>query len=651
MDYLQLKYYNADNELRPYQKENKNKVYEAWETYRSVMLQMPTGTGKTRTFVSIMSDIYNYSVAEKHAYKVLVLVHRKELLDQIYDEITLYLGKACGIIMAGEREHKKIPFQIASVQTLNNRLVKWADKQFDFIIIDEAHHTTAESYQRIIKTFPNAKLLGVTATPCRLSGEGFTNTFEKLLLSPPISWFIDNGYLSNYVYGSVTKYSRIKHDIDGIKKFSNGDYAEQEMERVCDNDRIRAQVVDSYLKYANGKKGIVYTINKTHNKNLCGKFLSQGISAVAIDCDTPKEMREEYIEDFKKGNIQIICNVNLFTEGFDCPDIEFVQLARPTKSLSLYLQQVGRGLRTSANKEKTIILDNVGLYYKFGFPKAHRHWQRHFEGRIDDMDAEIEGNEKKKEKLSIENGTRRTRHQNLEEGYEEVFLIQDEDDRGYVLQRTELLWHLFDELNGNYVSVCNEVFSSGEYEKLGFVITNEFMETMYYYNLKIVKETDLFQQRLAKATCRFIEIDDVGNEVTNEDRHYRDSNELTSLLSNSFNWECSKRMKSIVKDFAFKIKDANFIKEELLEIIPLLAGREFCKCPSHYTGTKNVVPSKIPYMLWEYWSSKWISTFVSDFFSALVTLFFIMLKENRSEEFPSIYDKQFVRLIIKNYDR
>ena len=135
------------------------------------------------------------------------------------------------------------------------------------------------------------------------------------------------------------------------------------MERVCDNDRVRAQVVKAYLDYAKGKRGIVYTINKLHNKNLCRQFNEKGIKAVAIDSDTPKVLREKYIEQFRRGEFLIICNVNLFTEGFDCPDIEFVQLARPTKSLALYLQQVGRGLRISDNKEKTLFLDNVGLSY------------------------------------------------------------------------------------------------------------------------------------------------------------------------------------------------------------------------------------------------------------------------------------------------
>jgi hypothetical protein len=148
-----------------------------------------------------------------------------------------------------------------------------------------------------------------------------------------------------------------------------------------DKDEIRAGIVDAYLRYARGKKGIVYTINRDHNVHVCSKFAERGINAVAIDSKTPPDERKQMVADFKSGKIDIICNVNIFSEGFDCPDVEFIQLARPTKSLSMYLQQVGRGLRPAEGKEKLIIIDCVGLYNRFGFPSARRKWRHHFEGR------------------------------------------------------------------------------------------------------------------------------------------------------------------------------------------------------------------------------------------------------------------------------
>ena len=150
---------------------------------------------------------------------------------------------------------------------------------------------------------------------------------------------------------------------------------------VMDRDGIRADILDAYQRYAGGKKAIVYTISRAHNIHLAEKFKSAGIVSAAIDSETPKEKRDEIVGKFRRGNIQVLFNVNIFSEGFDCPDVEVIQLARPTKSLSMYLQQVGRGLRPAEGKERLLILDNVGLYNKFGFPSARRKWRYHFEGK------------------------------------------------------------------------------------------------------------------------------------------------------------------------------------------------------------------------------------------------------------------------------
>ena len=423
VDFKRLKAYSSeDKTLRDYQQENKQRIYDAWGESNAVMLQMPTGTGKTRLFVSIIKDIFHYSHNKNKALKILIMVHRTELIDQIHRTLGEGYNLAHGIIQAGTKEEKTYPIQLASVQTLSRRLDNWTEKAFDFVIVDEAHHVKAESYQKIIKAFPDAKLLGVTATPVRLDGRGFTDTFDELIVSPNVRTFIKKGHLSEYDYYSVPRTSFIQREINGIKKFSQGDYAESELERVCDNMRIRAEVVKTYLDFAKGKKGIVYTINKAHNYNLSVLFNRHGIPTIAIDSDTPKEQRERYIEQFRKGEYKIICNVNLFTEGFDCPDIEFIQLARPTKSLALYLQQVGRGLRISDDKEKTIFLDNVGLYNLFGFPSSSRRWAQHFKGK----DAKDRTVTKEDKVVVVERkGTQR----NLDEGNEVVHLIQTSEEK------------------------------------------------------------------------------------------------------------------------------------------------------------------------------------------------------------------------------
>lgn len=383
-----------DTTLRDYQIEAKNKVYEFLKDHKSVMLQMPTGTGKTRVFVSIVRDLHNWGAENKTAVKVLVLAHRRELIEQIDTELSVKYHLAHGIIMSQNLENKKIPVQVGCVPTLNRRMNNWADKDFDFVIVDEAHHVKADSYKKIISEYPNAKLLGLTATPYRLNGTGFKEDFEGLILAEPIKWFIDHKFLCDYVYYSIKPQSKLQEDIDKITKFAlDGDYAEDAMIEVMDKDYVRANIVETYQKYAEGKKGIVYCINKEHNKHVCDRFKQIGVKAAAIDSSTPKEERENLVEQFRLGKLQVLCNVNIFSEGFDCPDVEFIQLARPTKSLSMYLQQVGRGLRTADGKDRAIFLDNVGLYNKFGFPSARRRWQQHFEGREVDETERYEGNE------------------------------------------------------------------------------------------------------------------------------------------------------------------------------------------------------------------------------------------------------------------
>ena len=546
-------YSQTDEGLRDYQQTNKQKIYNAWTDGKSVMLQMPTGTGKTRLFVSIIKDIFYYSSQTKKALKVLVLVHRTELIEQIDEELGYKYGLAHGIIQSGDRERKNYPIQLASVQTLNKRLDKWIEKAFDFIIVDEAHHVEAASYQKIIKAFPDALLLGVTATPVRLSGEGFTGTFDELIVSPSVKEFIEEGYLSQYEYYSITRSSFIQKEIDAIKKFSNGDYAESEMERVCDNDRIRAQVVKTYLDFASGKKGIVYTINKLHNKNLCDEFKQNGVKAVAIDSDTPGSIREEYIEQFRRGDYQVICNVNLFTEGFDCPDIEFIQLARPTKSLALYLQQVGRGLRISGKKEKTLFLDNVGLYNRFGFPSSRRMWKHHFEGKyVGNKTAdEIEG----KKQPSAESLIKRERHPNLEEGNEKIHLIQTTDEKSYLESRKEQLLDWFLKYGTTYAECVNKAYE-GIYVnglELKRKSTGEFEDLVRGYEVAIDKNTEEIDAEKERRGCK-----------NDEDLLH----ELNHLFAGDIGYYFNTPFKSLSEDF----KALQFSKAELMDMVPELVG-------------------------------------------------------------------------------
>ncbi len=421
------------NMLRDYQRKNKAEIYKEWGNgAMNIMLQMPTGTGKTHLFASIIKDLQDYfyqkgsqnrtkSWEERNKWvlpKILVLVHRIELIEQIHDTLAEKYKHSSGIVSGGVIMGEAKNVIVASVQTFSRRakLEKWVkDVDFDFIIIDEAHHSTADSYQRVRNTWPNARLLGVTATPYRLNHQPFTDVYDKLILSEPVYKFIEKGYLCQYDYFSIKPSSQIQYQIDHLATDFSGDYDERAMADLLNQDRIRASILGTYERFAKGKKGIVYTINRLHNQMLASLFRTHGYNVAYIDSLTPKEERNSTVQDFRDGRLDIIFNVNIFSEGFDCPDVEFIQLARPTKSLSMYLQQVGRGFRISEGKEKVLFLDNVGLYNRFGLPSARRAWQHYFEGREDWQDEKGYDNGKL--------GEPRDTGVDLSEGTEEVNMI------------------------------------------------------------------------------------------------------------------------------------------------------------------------------------------------------------------------------------
>lgn len=366
--------------LRPYQAEMKHNVYALWDRIDNVMLQMPTGTGKTIVFTSVVKDILRWCRKNSPESKILIVAHRRELIRQASRK----LGRIPhGLIVSGEPQEMWKPIHVASIQTFMSRrhYEQMRRERFDFIIIDEAHHAMAPGYQKLWEMFPNSKKLGVTATPWRMSHSGFTSLFGDIVLARSIEWFVNNGYLANYDYISIRRNSETQHIVNSIDRMGvDGDYLESELSAAFDKDKIRAQLYKSYRQFAKGKKGIIYAIDRKHAFNICELYAANGVSICMIDGTTPTNEREQLIASFVAGSIEVIVNVNIFSEGFDCPDIEFIQLARPTKSLSLYLQQVGRGLRISEGKDATVILDNVGLYNRFGTPMSNRHWRYHFLG-------------------------------------------------------------------------------------------------------------------------------------------------------------------------------------------------------------------------------------------------------------------------------
>lgn len=382
MEYSKIPQDNTN--LRAHQKEAKKKIFEAWDKYDSVMLQMPTGTGKTYLFTSLINDLLCHYKSVHKEINILVVAHRTELLDQISSTLSRF-GIAHGFIQGAREQQLWKRVQVGSIMSLltEKNYNNVSRQKFDYIIVDEAHHSLADTYVKLFKMFPEAKKLGVTATPWRLNHESFLSLYQHLIVSPQVSWFINNELLSDFDYVSIKPNSEIQRLVDNSEVSQTGDFANADLDNTFNNQRIRSKLYESYEKFAKGRRGIIYAINKRHAAKIEELYSSRGVEAVAIDCDTPKEMRQDLIRSFKEGKIQVLVNVDIFTEGFDCPSVSFIQLARPTKSLALYIQQVGRGLRIVEGKEKTIIIDNVGLYNYFGLPDANRKWQYHFKGHDD----------------------------------------------------------------------------------------------------------------------------------------------------------------------------------------------------------------------------------------------------------------------------
>ncbi|MCC8038609.1 MAG: DEAD/DEAH box helicase [Bacteroidales bacterium] len=376
-------YCTVDKSLRDYQLDAKKKIFAAWDDVDEVLYQMPTGTGKTRLFVSLIRDVLLEGLRQGTNPHILIIAHRTELIEQISATLESYglnHGVFAGSMHAKRDLRQRV--QVASVQTLTHKRNRQVaeEQPFNFVIIDEAHHAKASTYLKLWDLYPDAKKLGVTATPWRMSGEGFSDTFGRFIPSMSIKQFISEGWLADYVYFSIKPNSQLQRQINAITDTDiEGDYTVDSLESIYDQDFIHAQLLENYMKFANGKRGIIYSISRLHSKHICAKYASAGLRIVDIDCSTPAQERKDLVQKFKRGDIDIIVNVDVFSEGFDCPSIEFIQLARPTKSLVKYLQQVGRGLRRNGDKE-CVILDNVGLYNRFGLPDRTRNWKRYFEG-------------------------------------------------------------------------------------------------------------------------------------------------------------------------------------------------------------------------------------------------------------------------------
>ena len=668
--------------LFDYQEDMKERIEKALRLHRSVMAQMPTGTGKTVLLASVVESF----LREHSNCNVWIVAHRRELVSQIRETIQrvffesprpsfqrglhflpkpLFLRKrgcnrptrcseplrskdggpskvspdCAGWDRLGERGGDGLAATSASsvhptsdMMPIKAVSIQWLSKHYDeieeepgMIVIDEAHHALAKTYKEMWERFPNAKFLGLTATPCRLNGKGFTDLFDVLVQSWSVPEFISKGRLATYDFVSIKSDSVAQRLIDSLqKRGADGDYQNKEMDMLLNKKPSIERLYRSLEEFGKDRKGIVYAINIRHANAIAEFYREHGIVAVAIDSKTPSSLRKELIERFKassntsqnlpfsnhpvnsskitpslftikegdfskthpssltlKGGstafpkplspqgtgdvtapprrseplrskvggpskvspdcagwdrltdtclragdglgttclraadgaadrladgaadrlgatclraadelapIQVLVNVDIFSEGFDCPDVEFVQLARPTLSLAKYLQMVGRGLRVARGKKNCVIIDNVGLYRVFGLPSQVWNWNAMFEGKL---------------KVGKRKETPKDR---------EFFLMNEKQDDIQIHPDSEMMMVMSHEELLQTLQYREFVDSKGEFaiiklpdEKMTVVNRQgeQVLEPGDYYDMKLLDGNILFYRPRRKAKCYY----------------------------------------------------------------------------------------------------------------------------------------------------
>ena len=485
----------TEMKLFDYQKDMVMRIEKAFRLYRSVMAQMPTGTGKTVVLASVVESF----LGEHPLKSVWIVAHRRELVSQIQETIERVFSNRLAEKEDGSSDNLIEKPLDSSLFTLRSSLIKamsiqWLARHYDeigeepgMIVIDEAHHALAKTYKEMWDRFPKAKFLGLTATPCRLNGKGFIDLFDVLVQSWSVPEFISKGRLATYDFVSIKSNGVTQRLIDSLqKRGADGDYQNKEMDMLLNKRPSIERLYRSFEEYGKDRKGIVYAINISHAKKIVELYQEHGIKAVAIDSKTPAAERQADIEAFKKGDIQVLVNVDIFSEGFDCPDVEFVQLARPTLSLAKYLQMVGRGLRVAKGKKCCVIIDNVGLYRVFGLPSQIWDWKATFEGRL---------------KYSRKKETTKERDFFLMYGKQETMPVGHGSEMVMVMSHEELMQSL---LYREFVD-CNDDFAIVKLPDGKMTVVNrqgeQVLEPGDYHDMKLLKGDILFYRPKRKEVC------------------------------------------------------------------------------------------------------------------------------------------------------
>ena len=488
--------------LFDYQEDMKERIEKALRLHRSVMAQMPTGTGKTYLLTAAIDSF----VEDNPNTKVWIIAHRKELVSQIEETIKKFYSYS-----SSKTKSLLVSVKAMSIQWLS-RHYNEIEEEPGMIVIDEAHHALAKTYKEMWERFPKAKFLGLTATPCRLNGKGFKDLFDVLVQSWNIPEFISKGRLATYDFVSIKSDGVTQRLIDSLqKRGADGDYQNKEMDMMLNKRPSIERLYQSFEEYGKDRKGIVYAINISHAKKIMELYQEHGIKVVAIDSKTPTIERQTDIEAFRKGDIQVLVNVDIFSEGFDCPDVEFVQLARPTLSLAKYLQMVGRGLRVAKGKKNCVIIDNVGLYRVFGLPSQVWNWKATFEGRL---------------KYSRKKETPKERDFFLMYGKQETMPVGQDSEMMIVMSHEELMQAL---QYREFVD-CNDDFAIVKLPDGKMTVVNrqgeQVLEPGNYYDMKFLRGNILSYRPRRKTVCYY---DLLARVLIDEDIHAKDAPEVITI--------------------------------------------------------------------------------------------------------------------------
>jgi DNA repair protein RadD len=358
--------------LHPFQQNAVAEIERSLEEGRRKLLFVaPTGSGKT----VVASEIIKRATARHRT--VLFLAHRREIITQTSAKLATN-GVRHGIIMAGVDPRPMEAVQVASIDTLLVRGVRSDAMRLppaDLLVFDEAHRARGRTREYLISLYPDASLLGLTATPCRGDGRGLGNIFEEKIEAPQVAELIVGEYLvPSRVFAPVIP------DLRGVRT-EKGDYVVGQLERRMNTEALIGNVISDWLKHGERRRTVCFAVGVEHSVHIANEFINAGVRAEHVDSSTPKDQRDAILARLKSGETEIVCNCQVLTEGFDCPDIGCIILARPTRQMGLYRQMIGRRLRTAPDKTDVVILDHAGAVYRHGLPEDHIEWPLQVDGR------------------------------------------------------------------------------------------------------------------------------------------------------------------------------------------------------------------------------------------------------------------------------